>query len=1704
MKKVGILLGLFLISNLVRAQLSDLHYLPPLKQERNKIGIDTQAIYLSTPEVTPFEVNAYLGTNTTPVATFQLSNANPYVYPLGNGDNNITFVDNQNTGIILTGSGLRFESQNGEKFYVNFRGAQQSQGSSLTSKGRAALGKRFRWGGGPVIAGDNNNATLGIMATEDNTTVQIFGYDKGMAFRRADNPSAITDDKLTLTLNQGETYVLEYPIRTLQGLNNNLTTKIYDEWMGASVVADKNIAVSLGNALYSPTNDGARDIAIDQIIPETLLGNEYIMVRGYGTDNIEFGIVIATQNATEIYVNNQLAPLATLDAGEYFLVPGLYYSGGSKGENMYIRTSKQAYVYQSTAGASNTANVDYNFLPPVNFLLGNEVDFIPFIDNVGPSKRISGGISIISSAATTDSEIKVFVNEVEQSLAGKRKAVNGTDLWVTYFLDGLAGNVAVISPNSIGLSFTGQSGVIGVSGSFSGFETIPSIDVDVNIVGECLQNGNVTLTAPQGYAIYQWYLEGQPVPGATESRLTPTLSGSYTVGITKSVNGKEYVSAPVDVSNCLPEIKLDVTSSEQKLSVDEETLLRVNYKYQSFFSASDAKVTLSIPDNFQISQSNPSSGTWSNSTRTWNLGTVNPGNEEVLELTLKALTIGNPVTVVASNSQNVFNSENIELTEGNSIPDDSSETFNIREKTIINATTPITKTVLDPDFTLTPSSNNPNPFTFTSSDGGILKISSDGTVEIISAGTANITLKQAASDSYGPGQKIISVTVEKATPSLSEFQDMEKIYGDPDFQVTAPKSTGDGTFTYSSSDPNVATINPTTGQVTIVSAGTTNITATQTATVNYSSSSIQATLTVAKADQIITVGTLPSAETIFQRVGGPEKDPIAITASSSSGEDVLISVPPGSIGTLSGTVGNYTLDDVSGSGTLVIDFEVPESTNYNSASTSVSLDVDKKPQNIDASSMPESIVFSENLNVPLVASAPSTTAMSFAIVSGPATISNGNLLITGTGVITYTINNEGDEVYTKAPELTKELLVTQGTTVLSNFDISDKIYGDPSFAIPVPTSNRNGTFTYSSSDPSVATIVDENIIINKVGTVSITASLASTSNWKGASISTTFKVLKLTPILAGISTLTKRTIDADFTYDVSSTVSLNPIVYRSSDISVATVNSSTGSISIQGIGNTTITASQAATFNHNETSTTLTLTVIKADPTLGEVSDINKVFGDANFMVSAPSSDSGGAFSFSSSNTGVVLIDDITGEVNIVGEGSSTITISQAATANYNPGSTSFTVSVQPLDKTPPNIIAEASITINEGMTEVQTLSADEEVTWSKVTGADAAHFILSETGVLSFNVAPDYENPIDSDTNNTYHVTIRATDANNNLSELLITVTVINVIEDQDSDGVEDPFDICPETPTGDTVDENGCSLSQKDTDNDGVNDATDQCPQTPTGDTVDENGCSLSQKDTDNDGVNDATDQCPQTAEGTTVDENGCSLSQKDTDNDGVNDATDQCPQTAEGTTVDENGCSLSQKDTDNDGVNDATDQCPQTSEGTAVDENGCSLSQKDTDNDGVNDVTDQCPETLSGDTVDENGCSLDQKDMDSDLIPDYQDNCPSIYNPEQVDRDRDGIGDVCDTNEVNISQVITPNGDGINDTWMIYNIENYPNNQVWVYNRWGKVVFSAKNYQNNWNGSYQNNNTILPTASSYLYLLDLEGDGKIDYQGWIFIKE
>jgi gliding motility-associated-like protein len=82
--------------------------------------------------------------------------------------------------------------------------------------------------------------------------------------------------------------------------------------------------------------------------------------------------------------------------------------------------------------------------------------------------------------------------------------------------------------------------------------------------------------------------------------------------------------------------------------------------------------------------------------------------------------------------------------------------------------------------------------------------------------------------------------------------------------------------------------------------------------------------------------------------------------------------------------------------------------------------------------------------------------------------------------------------------------------------------------------------------------------------------------------------------------------------------------------------------------------------------------------------------------------------------------------------------------------------------------------------------------------------------------------------------------------------------------------------------------------------------------------------------------------------------------------------------------------------------------------------------------------------------------------------------------------------------ISNVMTPNGDGSNDTWIILNIANYPNTEIIVVNNQGQKVYSSPSYDNSWDGTF--NGKPLPDAT-YYYFLKFANGGKV-YSGAITI--
>ncbi|RZK47770.1 MAG: gliding motility-associated C-terminal domain-containing protein, partial [Pedobacter sp.] len=88
--------------------------------------------------------------------------------------------------------------------------------------------------------------------------------------------------------------------------------------------------------------------------------------------------------------------------------------------------------------------------------------------------------------------------------------------------------------------------------------------------------------------------------------------------------------------------------------------------------------------------------------------------------------------------------------------------------------------------------------------------------------------------------------------------------------------------------------------------------------------------------------------------------------------------------------------------------------------------------------------------------------------------------------------------------------------------------------------------------------------------------------------------------------------------------------------------------------------------------------------------------------------------------------------------------------------------------------------------------------------------------------------------------------------------------------------------------------------------------------------------------------------------------------------------------------------------------------------------------------------------------------------------------------------------DFQAVKATNILTPNGDGINDFWIVDNIDMYPNSVVTIFDRAGRLLFTQKGYKNNWDGTL--NGTPL-AENTYYYIIDF-GTERLKQKGFITI--
>ena len=534
MRKLLLYLMTFvLFSANLQAQRDTEHWIAPYYA--NTTGYN-HGLYFSTDSTVPITVEVYHN-NAVVHTVNNLTKGNPQVWILSTLlASQYLYSNTAAEALTVINKGLYIKAQNDIPFFVSLRMYQGAHSEFLTSKGKAGIGTLFYAAPAPLTYNSSSmNFTTGIMATEDNTTITVDGYNPGVRFT---NGPTTSPPSYTFTMNKGQSVLFS-------GQANHAPNQ--QGFIGAKIVADKPVNVTNGNAngMFGTSNTtSGSDLIMDQSVPKEKLGKTFAMVRSLtylgDPNNMEGGLIVATEDNTQIFLNDGVAAVATINAGEHYRILSNHYvnQGGSGHYNMYISTTKDVYLYQllgtgSTTSGSNTGG--YNYIPPLSCYLPRSIDEI---GNIHQMPGMTGTADLKLNIITEAGAVVTVTSNNNPIIPQGPYAVSGNPTWVTYEVPGITGNLAITSTKAVTAGINGGWSTGGWGGYFAGFSSRPIIEKQT---GECIPG--MVIGVDDIYETYQWFLNGTPIPGANTHTLTPTTPGEYT--LTVSIQGCNPVTTEI-------------------------------------------------------------------------------------------------------------------------------------------------------------------------------------------------------------------------------------------------------------------------------------------------------------------------------------------------------------------------------------------------------------------------------------------------------------------------------------------------------------------------------------------------------------------------------------------------------------------------------------------------------------------------------------------------------------------------------------------------------------------------------------------------------------------------------------------------------------------------------------------------------------------------------------------------------------------------------------------------------------------------------------------------------------------------------------------------------------------------------------------------------------------------------------------------------
>lgn len=552
MKKIPLFLIFFLYFHGF-AQLSKTHYIPPLTSN-SALTPQDHYIYISTPSLQDVKFKIVLIGGGTISGT--VNKTTPYRYSIGNGDKTQLFESSSNIG-KTTNKGFIIESEGLVFANIRTNAGGFNQASGLVAKGISGLGKRFR--AGAMLNPSEISGLLNffsILAIENNTKVTISNIPNGTVLS---DGTAFTGP-ITIDLNKNESYILA--INGLAGSN----------LIGALIDSNKNIVVNSGS--FGGTNDpstnsnAGRDIGFDQIVGADKIGSDYIFIKGQGTDVLERVLLIADTDNTEIYSNGNPTAIATLQAGQKYVLDGSQFINN----NLYIKTSKNVFAYQSIGGTNSNANQNLFFVPPLNCSTPKIVDNIPKIDLIG-SKNYIGVVNIVTEFGA---DVSINGNPKLTSAI----PINGKPDFVYYSVSSLTGDIAIKSTKQVYVSYYGTNNYATYGGYYSGFDIKPELSITnaTAISGSCIPNIELNTEFDNDYT-YQWLNNGVDIIGETGNNFTPSVPGYYQVKRSIPSCNTSSLSDKIPVSNCSIDLDNDTVPDNIDIDFDNDGITNCDESY---------------------------------------------------------------------------------------------------------------------------------------------------------------------------------------------------------------------------------------------------------------------------------------------------------------------------------------------------------------------------------------------------------------------------------------------------------------------------------------------------------------------------------------------------------------------------------------------------------------------------------------------------------------------------------------------------------------------------------------------------------------------------------------------------------------------------------------------------------------------------------------------------------------------------------------------------------------------------------------------------------------------------------------------------------------------------------------------------------------------------------------------------------------------